>query len=314
MNDCFELIKLSAHISYIPIATNIGVIALSNGEGNKNIYLIDSGNNEKHVDSILEVLSRSFKNFSIKAIINTHSHADHCGGNIFLKEKTDCQIWASKGEAAIMDYPVIESGLIWGGMPVQELETPYFVAQKCPVDWTFNCDDSFFIEDKIEIQSISLKGHYIDQTGFLVADTDGKKIFFSGDALSGRNVIKKYWIQYLFDEKLSKESLMKISKIQADFYVPGHGHSVKEIEGLVELNMLAYLETEELILSILKNPKTTEQILKEVADVNEISLRLNQYVLIGCTIRSYLSALCDAKKIKYEIIDNVMYWSRTKDN
>lgn len=304
-----RLIKLTQNIFCLKGPTNTGVISLPKKDGSSHIYLIDSGNDDAQALTILECITHSFEKTVLKAVINTHSHADHCGGNSFLKEKTSCQLWASTGEAAIMDCPVIEAGLIWGGMPVQEMNTPYFVAKPCSIDKTFKNDESFILENTIEVQAVSLKGHYIDQTGFLVTDTDGKKVFFAGDALSGRNVIKKYWIQYLFDEELSKQSLKIISGIKADFYVPGHGDYVSEIEGLVELNQLALLETENLILDELKEPKTLEQLLKNTADRNEIKMHLTQYSLIGCTLRSYLSALCNAGKIRYEIKDNIMYWS-----
>lgn len=304
-----KLVQLSKHIYFLPFSTNIGVIALDSETTKKNIYLIESGNDETQADLIFQKISSFFPDFELKAVINTHSHADHCGGNNYFKRKTNCQIWASKGEGALMECPTLETGLIWGGNPVQELKTPYFVAEVCQVDKTFSNTDTFFIEN-LKIEVIPLDGHYIDQTGFLISDTDGKQVLFAGDALSGRNVISRYWIQYLFDEKRTKESLMRLSKIKADYYVPGHGQIVEHIEGLVELNILALLETENLILEELKEPKTSEQVLKAVADRNGINLKLSQYVLIGCTIRSYLSSLCDEGKIKYEIKDNTFFWSK----
>ncbi|WP_147612701.1 MBL fold metallo-hydrolase [Treponema pectinovorum] len=305
-----SLEKLTQHIFILPLATNIGVIAIPQKDSSTNVYLIDSGEGENHAKSIIKSLEASFSSPKIKLIINTHSHADHCGGNIFLKEKTGCQIWASTGEGAIMQCPEIETGLIWGGMPVKELKTPYFEAKRCRVDRSFKNDEEFSLENLISVKSISLKGHYIDQTGFLLCDTDNKRVLFAGDALSGRNVIKRYWIQYLFNESLTKQSLMNLLQIQADFYIPGHGQSVTQIEGLVELNLIALLETENMILDELKTPKTFEQILKAVADRNSIDLRLSQYALIGCTLRSYLSALCDEQKIAYEIKDNLMFWKK----
>lgn len=306
------LIQFSQNVYLLPLATNIGVIAMEQNDGTVNICLIESGNDDAQAAVILEKIKAFFDaescKVTLKAVINTHSHADHCGGNDFLRKNTRCEVWASEGEAAIMQCPVIETGLIWGGMPVQELETRYFVAQPCAADRTFKNDAVFYIEEKIKVEVISLKGHYIDQTGFLLTDTDGKKTLFAGDALSGRNALKRYWIQYLFDEKQSKESLSRLSHIKADFYVPGHGDFVTQIEGLVELNLLALLETENLILDELKTPKTSEEILKAVADRNSLNLKLSQYVLIGCTLRSYLSALAGEGRIRYEIKENKMLW------
>lgn len=304
-----KLAKLTEHIFLLPLKTNIGIIALPQKDGATNIYLVDSGNDSFSAEKITDSVSSNFPSPVFKAVMNTHSHADHCGGNAFLKEKTGCQIWASEGEAALMECPVLETGLIWGGTPVAELKTPYFVAPRISVDRTFSHSETFFIED-IKVEVIPLAGHYIDQTGFLITDTDGKKVCFAGDALSGRNVISRYWIQYLFDEKLTKESLIRLSKIKADSYVPGHGLSVSEIEGLSELNILALIETENMILEELREPKNFDMILKAVADRNGIELKLSQYVLIGCTLKSYLSAMCGDGRIKYEIKDNTMFWSK----
>ncbi len=302
-----SLIQLTENISYLPLPTNIGVIARPQKDGSTNLYLIDSGNDAEMAETLLNCLKKTFSRPVIKTVINTHSHADHCGGNNFLRKNTGCAIWASIGEAAIMECPDIETGLIWGGTPVKELKNSYFVAESCKVDYAFKNDECFELEG-IKIQSISLNGHYIDQTGFVVTDTDGKKVCFAGDALSGRNVIRKYWIQYLFDEKLTKDSLTRLSATEADFFVPGHGQYVDSIEGLCELNQLALLETEDMILDELKTPKTAEQILKAVADRNGLVLKISNYVLIGCTLRSYLSSLCDEGKITYELKDNMMYW------
>jgi len=41
-------------------------------------------------------------------------------------------------------------------------------------------------------------------------------------------------------------------------------------------------------------------------------MNINQYVLIGSTIKSYLSYLKDEDKITYEFIDNKMIWKQVK--
>ena len=43
-------------------------------------------------------------------------------------------------------------------------------------------------------------------------------------------------------------------------------------------------------------------------DRNDISLKLSQYMLIGCTLRSYLYSLSNQGKITFEIKDNIMKW------
>ncbi len=307
-----KYIPLSTHVSYISTSTNIGIIAFPCGKTVK-IYLIDSGNDDAQAQDILKLLSKHYESYTIEAVLNTHSHADHCGGNIYLREKTGCKIWSSKGEAALMAHPEIETGLIWGGTPVHEIRSDYLMAKACDADRIFKGEEEFTITEdgtSIRISVVNLSGHYLDQTGFIVTDTDGKKSFFMGDAISGRNVIRRYWIQYLLDEPRTKESLLKIAETQADFYIPGHGQSVKEIEGLAELNLIAIIETEDMIVDELSCPKTTEEILKSVADRSSITLHLANYVLIGSTLKSYLSGLYEAGKITYFIEGNRLLWKK----
>lgn len=301
-----KLIQLSANIFCLATANNIGIISIPQ---TKELYLIDSGNDEDFAKDILDFIGSRFAGFKIKAILNTHSHADHCGGNPYIKTQTGCQIWASKGEARLMEFPEIETGLIWGGTPVHQIRSPYLMAKPCTADRIFDGEETICLEpSSIKVQVISLPGHYLDQTGFLITDTDGKKSFFMGDALSGRNVIRKYWIQYLYDETQTKKSIQKLAKIHSDSYIPGHGQITDNIEGISELNLIAIMETEDLIADELKEPKSTEELLQSLADRNGIRLGLSNYVLIGSTLRSYLSALYEEGRITFEIQDNKLQW------
>ncbi len=293
--------------------TNLGFICFEGNGGEKSIYIVDSGNDETNGARILDFISENFAGYQLKVILNTHSHADHCGGNSFLVEKTGCQVWASRGEAYLMEFPDIETQLVWGGTPIHDIRSKYLLAQPCRVSRVFDGEEEIEIpcrDGKILLKVISLPGHYVDQTGFLFTDTDGKRVMFAGDVLSGRNSIKKHWIQYLLDETKTKESLIKISGVDADFYVPGHGDIVPEVEGIAELNLLAILETENMILDELKSPKTMEELLKAVADRSGITLKTSQFCLIGSTLRSYLSGLYESGKIAYVISENRMLWHR----
>ena len=78
-----DLIQFSSHIYCLPLSTNIGVIALDEADGTTCVYLIDSGNYKEHAQAVTESLEKSFAAPKIKAVINTHSHADHCGAATF---------------------------------------------------------------------------------------------------------------------------------------------------------------------------------------------------------------------------------------
>ena len=303
-------VQLTHHIGYFVGATNIGVITEPQGDITR-LWLVDTPNTVALTKFLWEDLQSRFKNLHLVAIINTHSHADHCGGNVFLQELTGCQIWATKGESVLMELPILQSALVYGGSPIKDIESKYLKAEPCKVDRILREGETTSLSDMLSVTPVSLPGHYIDMAAMVVQDkTDEKRVAFLADGISGRNVIKRYWIQYLFNEQKFKQSLLKIKEIAADFYVPGHGDMVTEIEGLVELNLLAVLETEAMIEDELAKPLTFEELLKAVADRNQIPLKVSQFELIGSTVRSYLSSLYEESRITYTIEDNRMLWKK----
>ena len=110
MSEPTELIQLSENIFLLPLPTNIGLIALKQKDSTTNIYLIDSGNDERYGKAVLETAESRFTEPRLKAVINTHSHADHCGANQFLKEKTGCQIIAALEKRLLWNVPYWKQG------------------------------------------------------------------------------------------------------------------------------------------------------------------------------------------------------------
>ena len=48
--------------------------------------------------------------------------------------------------------------------------------------------------------------------------------------------------------------------------------------------------------------------MKYIFEEYNLIMNANQYVLVGSTVKSYLSYLFDENKIKYEFKDNKMLW------
>jgi glyoxylase-like metal-dependent hydrolase (beta-lactamase superfamily II) len=208
-----DFVPLTSHTGYFVGATNIGVITMP-AEDQTLLWLIDTPNTLVLTKYLWERLNEMYPRLRLVAIINTHSHADHCGGNVFLQEETGCQIWATKGESVLMELPILQSALVYGGSPIKDIESKYLKADPCNVDRIL-AEEEYSLCEGLTVRPISLPGHYIDMAAMLIDDkADGKKVCFLADGISGRNVIKRYWIQYLFNEKLFRQSLLKIREIR----------------------------------------------------------------------------------------------------
>ena len=77
----YELIKVKNNTYYINSPAKIGLYV-----DGTDAYLIDSGNDKDAGKKDKKILDENC--WSLKLIINTHSNADHIGGNKYLQSQT----------------------------------------------------------------------------------------------------------------------------------------------------------------------------------------------------------------------------------
>ena len=311
-----KIIELSAGVYVIPANTNVGVITSENGSSN-DVYLIDSGCTEIDGEYVLDVLKAFFEqlaqDFKLKAIITTHGHPDHCGAHNYLKEETGCELWASKQEQGAMETPIIQGTVLWGAYPPHEMRTLFFMPSPTYLNKFISKDDVFELSGQRKISFIELKGHSYETLGVIVTAKNGKKVIFPGDNIFPRNEIINHWIPLILNPVEYMDSLDKLCEIEnVEWCIPSHGDFLKRnINEAAELNKIAIISTRTCILDALKSKKklTIEEIVKYVADKNDMQLSLSQYSLVNSTIKSYISVMHDAREIKMEVSDNKLYFS-----
>ncbi len=286
----FEQLKGSTFISRG--AVNIGII-----EGSDGVYLIDSGGDKDAGRKLYKVVRESGR--KIKAVINTHSNADHIGGNAYLQNNAGCEIWTSQTEASFTETPLLEPSFLWGGFPFKELRSKFFEAKASHVDRIISEDS------KIEgLNFIGLPGHFFNQYGILTDDG----VFFLGDSLFGEDIIKKYGLPFIYDVEAFIGSIEKIMAVKADYYVPCHGDLVNDVSKIAALNLNTVAEAVRDILRLICDEIIFEDLLKFFCDERKITLNHGQYVLVGSTVKSFLSYLYNNGKAEYKFRDNRMYW------
>lgn len=290
--------------------TNVGVAAQKTADGSAELYLIDSGEDERAAETLYEACERAFGKIRVKAVICTHAHADHIGGNAWLKRKTNCQIWATQAEKSCAEAPQIQAQTFYGALPLPEIDVSYFHAPLALVDKVIY-DGQKIKCGQLEFEFIPLPGHSFDMVGVLTKGANGKKAFFAGDGIFGRSMLKRYWTPFIVDIRAFKESIARIGKIEADFFVPSHGAVYDEVEELAELNLISTISNEKFIEELLREPKTHEELLKVFADKSELKLRLSQFMLIGSSLRSYLTYLYTEGRVRWFFEDNKMLWEAT---
>jgi glyoxylase-like metal-dependent hydrolase (beta-lactamase superfamily II) len=294
-----NLQRIAANTYLIPSPTNIGVYIQ-----NEQAILIDSGNDKEAGRQILKLLKE--KNWKVKLIINTHSNADHIGGNAFIQTNTNCRIAATRIEAAFIQDPVLEPSFLFGGFPYSRFTNKFLMAKPSKV--TDIIPSSGKILDT-NLEAISLPGHFLDMIGLKTPDN----IIFIADSLFSEEIINKYHLFFLYDIKAHLETLQKLKTIDADTFIPSHGIPTSSIKKLIDINESKVAEIFSTILSFCERTVAFNQILSRVCKKYEIDLNANQYVLVSSTIKSYLSFLGEKGELEMFFSEGNVFWKKREN-
>lgn len=288
----YELEQVGKQSYYINCPAKIGVYK----QNDKDIYLIDSGNDKEAGKKVLKIAAQN--HWNIKAIINTHSNADHIGGNHYLQQQTGCPVFANGIETAFTNYPILEPSFLYGGYPCKELRSKFLLAKESEAADITNSDFPG------ELEVIPLPGHFFDMIGIRTPDN----MAFLADCISSQATLEKYQVSFIYDVARYLETLDKVENMQADMFVPAHAQATSDIRELVAFTRAKVYEIADGLLDICKKPMDSESILQKVFERYNLTMTIEQYVLVGSTVRSYLSWLKDSGKLTFYCQENKLLW------
>lgn len=288
----YELVQVAPHTYYVQSPAKCGLYVDSQG----NATLIDTGNDKEAGRKINQHLKAN--DWTLARIINTHSNADHVGGNAFLQQRTECEIVSTEIENLIAKYPHLEPSFIYGGFPPKPLCSKALMAQPSVPSGNIGAGNY----EGFEI--IPLPGHFLDMIGVRTPDD----ILFLGDCVFSAQIVEKYHINFLYDLEKFLETLNMLETLTAKLFVPAHAEPMEDIRALVEVNRSKVMEIIALIQSLCKEPRMMEDVLKGVFDHYGLHMDFAQYALVGSTIRSYLSYLLNQGQMEVLFEGNRLLW------
>lgn len=290
----YELIQVAPHTYYIQSPAKIGVVETSDGH----VVLIDSGNDKEAGRKVRQHLDR--QGWTLDAIYNTHSNADHIGGNAYLAKQTGGALYAPGIEAAFTQHPILEPALLYGGYPMKALRHKFLLAQES--------DAQPLTPEHLPagFELIPLPGHFFDMIGLRTPDD----VVFLADCLSSQATLDKYQISYVYDVAAYLDTLERVKEMHAALFVPAHADATEDIAPLAQYNIDKVNEIASHILDFCAAPHTFEEVLQHLFTSYDLAMTFEQYALVGSTVRNYLSWLLDSERLSATFTDNRLLWQR----
>jgi glyoxylase-like metal-dependent hydrolase (beta-lactamase superfamily II) len=290
----YELHQVAEHSYYIQSPAKIGLVRLNGTD----VCLIDSGSDKEAGRKARQLLDAA--GWHLTAIYNTHSNADHIGGNRYLQGQTGCRIFAPGAECSFTRHPVLEPSFLYGGFPPAELKHKFLMAQESDAEPLTPAD----LPEGFQI--LPLPGHFFDMAGYRDADD----VVYLADCLSSRETLEKYRIGFIYDVAAYLETLEAVKQMRAKMFVPAHAEATEDIAPLAQFNLETVWEIAEKITVLCAEPLCFEQLLQKLFKSYGLTMNFEQYVLVGSTVRSYLSWLKDTGKLSARFEDNLLPWQR----
>ena len=288
----FELIQSVGSSFYIQSPAKIGLVKT----GETEVCLIDSGNDKDAGKKVKRLLDS--RGWNLHAIFNTHSHADHIGGNKYLQTQTGCKIYAPGIECAFTNYPILEPSFLYGGFPPKDLRHKFLMAQE-------SCAQQLK-EDVLPEgwEMLPLPGHTFEMVGFRTPDD----VVYLADCLSSEETLQKYQIVFLTDVAAYLKTLEQVKCMQAMQFIPAHAQPTDNVAPLAQKNIDKVQEVASVILLICKEPISFESLLQRLFTRYDLTMTFEQFVLVGSTVRSYLTWLKGSGALKAEFDRNMLLW------
>lgn len=272
-------------------------------KGKSGWILIDSTVEAEAVKKVVKALAQAEPDFpspkeagKISAVVNTHAHADHCGGNAWLQKQFQSVVYASKGEAPYIEAPELEPHYLYSANAPKPFWNKFFCAPASRVDVRID-----FIEagskqqpavgeakaisvDGVTLHMVRLPGHSPEMMGVITESG----YFYCGDLLFTPQILAKHPLLFLHDPANYMASLEWAKQARFNGVILTHGGFCEDMDSLVAATMNQLKLNAQTIESVMEAPMTDAQIHIEVAKALSLEENLGGWHLNHGVIRSYL--------------------------
>jgi glyoxylase-like metal-dependent hydrolase (beta-lactamase superfamily II) len=296
------LLPLAERVWVVPGGVNIGV--LLNDE--ERAVLIDTGLNDTSAKRALKVV-REELGAEVAAILTTHAHADHFGGNATVVKRTGATVHAPAFDEAFLRYPLLQPIFLYGGAdPLDSLRGRFLLADASPVDVIVHPGDHEVAG--VRMEAVPLYGHSPGQLGYLV-----NGVFFCADVVLPASVLDKYRLPYLFSLSDHLQAMDRARTIEHTVAAPGHGPMLAPdaLNALIDQNQGLIYQVLDAVLALAAAPASSETVLLGLLRQFEAPVYdASSFYLFQPTAFAFLSHLQRSGQVEHEIREGQSLWRR----
>lgn len=268
-----------------------GVFSIGVYRMGERAVLIDSGISKDVAKEVDKVLKQA--NLRVAAIINTHCHGDHSGGNAYFQERyPEMQIFSTETEKPFIEDPLMAPICFCGGAAAfNELKkckpiTPQKASRVTDIIAPYE-------DQKIEVcgemfEIITLPGH----TRGMIAVKTPDNVLYCGDAVFGEATFQKHPILFYTFIGDTLESFQKLRSLLStiDMAIIYHGGKIEDLSALIDEHEERILETKNTVFTLLEEqPLSLEELTAKVMQKYGIHDDLISYTLTKTPMQAYVA-------------------------
>lgn len=292
-----DLQHICGHTYYTDLPSISGVYLFDD----RSCLLIDTGATEQDAAGIRALLQD--RGLTLRAIFNTHGHADHCTGNQMLRNWSGCSTFASSTEAAFIQNPILWPQTLFSADPPNVLKNKFLMAPPCPVT-------DVVVPGELDIagepfQIIGLGGHTIGHLGMVTPD----RVAFLGDSLIPMSLMNGFQFHYLGDIQGELETLDWLERSNFSCNLMSHGGIDPDLATTVARNRDLLSRITGVILDAARVPSSREEILTHLVGRLGLPVNSSQYYLIMATLSAFLAYLCNSRLTRAVLDGAIMKYS-----
>ena len=293
-----SVVPLVGKSFYIPGKVNVGMYG-----SRESTVLIDTGIDRSSGKALKKLLDNEGR--TLKYIANTHSHADHIGGNCYLKEVTSCSVAVPEVERPFVKNTLLGPAFVWGAYPFAALQNKFLMASPCAVDIPLP-HTGLWEDTGLELECLS--GHSAGMVGYRTPDS----VLYIGDAVFSPEMVERHGMLFLVDLADWLVTLDRLERMDARVFVPAHAAPVEDISNLVVATRKHLINMSDKIWTFCYEPRTRDDLLASLMLWLGKPMDPVRYVLNLGALSAHLTYLVDKGEIEPVADSGRLLWAQKK--